>query len=177
MYYVDFNSVNHSHRLSEYLRLKATLFPNQMTDQIKIEGITDEQGNVKFELSPGVYHFSVEAEGYEPCDVATQLGDTDRHVTLAMKPITKEYIQRENGKIRSLIRQSVNILEVGELVKKSDHLVKLSTSRLKDYATKQLRSISKVAKKRIEELRTVKSSLSFGVGPYGLSFTKESEKK
>ncbi len=58
-----------------------------------------------------------------------------------------------NSKLRSLIRSSLNIYQLGSHVKQSELLVELASPKLKSYATKQLDEINKLAQSRSEQPR------------------------
>lgn len=139
--------------------------------------ISDEKGIARMNLPPGIYNFVVKKEGYEPYPISVQIGIDDKEITIQMKPITDHYIQLENKRIRVLIEQSSNIIDIGELVQESEQLIQLSTAQLKELATRHFRRISRIARKRVNELRTTESAFAFVAGPGGVGIGRYTKKR
>lgn len=138
--------------------------------------VTDEKGEARFDVPPGIYTFSVEAEGFEPVRKTAEIGRDETKVTVTLRSITKGYIAIDNVRLRGLIRASTNFWEIGKCVKESERLVALSSTKLKKFAAKQFEKTTRLAQSRIESLRKTESSASVSLGLKGVSFSK-SEKK
>ncbi len=144
------------------------------------EGITDEKGRVRFDdMPPGIYTVTVEAEGSEPVERKIQVKSPEDDVSLNinLKPITTGFLALQNKRLRALILSSTDMLRVGAYVSESERLIKLSSPGLRKYATSQFEKTSESARRRIEELRKLESSVSVGIGPTGLKFSKRVKKR
>jgi hypothetical protein len=139
--------------------------------------VTDEKGEARFDVPPGVYTFGVEAEGYEPIQKTLQVGVKETKATLMLKPMTKGFLTLDNVRLRGLIRASSDVWEIGRQVKHSEGLIKLSPVNLRKFATKQFEKTAKLAQSRTEELRRLESSTAISFGPKGVAFSRHEKKR
>ena len=143
-------------------------------------GVTDKDGKVRFDnLRPGVYTFSVESEGYEPVEKLLEIKSEKDEAAVAMtlKPITKGFLNLQSSRLRGLVRSASSIPQVGQFVRESEHLIKLAPAQLKKDAARQFERVSRLAMKRIDDLRKRESSTLVGIGPSGLKVSRTVKKQ
>jgi len=140
--------------------------------------ITDENGIAKFEnVETGVHKVRAEMESYEPWQGLVEVKSEDANSKISMNPMTIDFINRENQRLQGTIRSSVLITEIVESSRCSEHLIKLASPVLKNYATKQFEKTSKQAFKQINELRTTRDSGGLHFITEHLSFGYFKDKK
>ena len=114
--------------------------------------VTDEEGKYEFKvkiLRPGRYTIQVRYPGNEehaPAEATTI-------VTVIPNVSNKKAIEEYNKVLRASIFSSTNIKEIRQHVEWSRIALEISSKKLKKHALKELEKTSKVASKRINQLR------------------------
>lgn len=154
--------------------------PDDKIEKVIASTITDEEGKYSFKLKilePGRYTLTARFEGnekYAPVEAS-------KIITVTPDVSTKESIKEYNKILRASIISSNNIIKIKECVEWSRTTLELCSKKLNKYALKEFEKTSKIAKKRIDELRTIEKEwgLNAQAGVKGLGFKvkKKTKKK
>ncbi len=148
-----------------------------MEQRYNFRAVTDKDGIGRLNLPAGIGTVTVEAQGNEPARRVLQVTDDDQEITMTLRPITKGFISRENERLRGLIRFSTNHHQITSCAKENEHLIDLASDGIKRDATRRFSKTSKLAQRRIEELRRLESSLSISIKQDGVEFSKSERKE
>lgn len=135
-----------------------------------------DDGNFTFQMEfrrPGRYvgHVTVQ-------DANGQIAKSNS-VTIQVLPDvgSRGMIREQNRLLRAAIRAAMTVKEVDEQKERSRFIVDMAEGKLKSDALKEFEDTTKVASKRLDELRTIESDRWVGVGVHHIGVGGSSKKK
>jgi hypothetical protein len=110
-------------------------------------------------------------------DALGQITQTSTEILVI--PRNKSEINQENKMLRAAINAASTEKTIKELQRRSEGLAEIAPNDFKDFAVKQYSKTAKVARKRINELKTKiqMTKVEVSVGPKAIKFQLERAKK